>query len=73
MNDRKRRKILKDFGKRLQEVRKEKGFSIMGLADAADLDRSNLSEIEHGLVEASLVTIYIIADALGIRPADLLP
>jgi transcriptional regulator with XRE-family HTH domain len=73
MDDPKRRKILKKFGKKLREVRMEKGISIRGLADLADIDYSNLNRIEHGLVEVSLPTIYFIADALGIQPADLLP
>jgi transcriptional regulator with XRE-family HTH domain len=72
MDDRKRRKILKEFGQMLREVREEKGVSIQALADIADLDRSNLSNIENGKVEISLCTIYAIAEALGVAPADLL-
>lgn len=72
MDDRKRQKAMKAFGKRLREVKKEKGFSTHGLADAADLDYSNLNNIENGKVEPSLYTIIAIADALGVRPADLL-
>jgi hypothetical protein len=32
------------------------GLSVQGLADTADLDRSNLSNIENGKVEISLCT-----------------
>jgi transcriptional regulator with XRE-family HTH domain len=72
MDDRKRRKILKEFGQMLREVRENKGFSIQALADTADVDRSNLSNIENGKVEISLCTIHAIAEALGIEPAELL-
>lgn len=73
MDDRKRRKILKEFGQILREVREQKGLSIQGLADLADLDRSNLSNIENGKVEISLCTIYAIAEALEVDPTDLFP
>jgi transcriptional regulator with XRE-family HTH domain len=72
MDDRKRRKLLKSIGKRLREVRTERGFSIAGLADEADIDRSNLSRIEAGLVDPSISTIYVLAEALKISPAELL-
>jgi transcriptional regulator with XRE-family HTH domain len=73
MDDRKRRKILKEFGQMLREVREQKGLSIQGLADIADLDRSNLSNIENGKVEISLCTLYVIAEALELDPCALLP
>jgi transcriptional regulator with XRE-family HTH domain len=52
--------------------RGQKGFSIQALADTADLDRSNLNNIENGKVENSLCTLYTIAEALEISPAELL-
>lgn len=57
----------------LREVREQKGLSIQGLADIADLDRSNLSNIENGKVEISLCTLYAIAEALEVDPGSLLP
>ncbi|HET6255883.1 MAG TPA: helix-turn-helix transcriptional regulator [Puia sp.] len=64
--------MLQKIGKRLREVRIEKGFSISGLADQADIDRSNLSRIENGAVDPSISTLYILADALDIPIAELL-
>jgi len=72
MDDRKRQKIMASFGKKLREVREEKGISIRGLADLADIDYSNLNRIENGVVEISLCTIHAIAEALEIEPAELL-
>ncbi len=72
MDDRKRQKILSAFGKKLREVREEKGVSIRGLADMAEIDYSNLNRIENGIVEASLCTIVAIAEAIGVDPGDLI-
>ncbi|HET6254809.1 MAG TPA: helix-turn-helix transcriptional regulator [Puia sp.] len=66
-------KIIKDFGKRLKKARTDKKLSVRALADIADMDFGNISEIETGKVNPSLTTIVLLAEALEIDPADLLP
>jgi len=61
------------FGERLKEVRIKKGLSQEELADIAGLDRTYISGCERGVRNISLVNIYKIADALGIKPSELLP
>jgi len=43
------------------------------LANAAGLHRTHISLIERGERSARLETIYRLAKALGLQPADLMP
>ena len=54
------------FGKRVRELRTERGLSQEGLALACDLDRTYIGGIERGERNVSLVNIQRIAVALGI-------
>lgn len=60
------------FGVAVRAAREERGFTQEKLAEAADLNRSYLGEIERGLVAASLITVEKIAAALGLPPSTLL-
>ena len=56
----------KGLGKRLQEVRKQAGFTQQGLCQKAGLSYSTLAKIERGAIKApSIFTIQSIAVALG--------
>lgn len=66
-------KIIKEFGKRLKKARTDKKLSVRALADIADMDFGNISEIENGKINPSLTTIVLLAEALEVDPADLLP
>jgi transcriptional regulator with XRE-family HTH domain len=44
-------RALKMFGSKVRELRKERGMSQEAIADAANVNRSYLSEIEQGIVE----------------------
>lgn len=72
MNDRAGEKIIKEFGKRLKKLREDRGLSLRELAHQADTSHQNIHEIEKGARNPSLTTIYRLAEALGVRPADLL-
>jgi transcriptional regulator with XRE-family HTH domain len=65
-------KIIKEFGKRLKKARTDKKLSVRALADIADMDFGNISEIETGKGNPSLTTIVLLAEALGINPCTLL-
>ena len=59
------------FGKRVRELRTEKGLSQEGLALACDLDRTYIGGIERGERNVSLVNIQKIATALAIPLREL--
>ena len=65
--------IIKEFGKKLQQIRTEKGLSLRELAHRADLSHNAIFEIEKGIVNTSLTTIVRLAEALQVPPSDLLP
>ena len=61
------------FGKRVRELRTEKGLSQEGLALVCDLDRTYIGGIERGERNVSLVNIQKIASALGVTVRELFP
>lgn len=67
------RKRLKEFGKLLQKFRKAKGYSSYHLAALTDKDHSQILHYEAGDVDPTMSTIFRLAEALDINPADLLP
>lgn len=66
-------KILKEFGNNLKKLRLSKKMSIRKLALEADIDWSGLDRIERGQYNPTLTTIMVLAAALEIDPARLLP
>lgn len=60
------------FGKRLVELRKEKGISQENLALECGIARSYLSGVERGKRNIALLNIYKLAQALDIPPSRLL-
>jgi transcriptional regulator with XRE-family HTH domain len=63
---------IKAFGNRLRDVRKEKGISQEELSYLADVEHSQISRIERGVINTSLSQIFQIAKALKIHPKELL-
>jgi transcriptional regulator with XRE-family HTH domain len=59
-------------GRRVRAARKEKGYTIEGLANEANIEYSQLSRIELGKINTTLTQIHNIAIALGIKLSDLL-
>jgi putative hydrolase of the HAD superfamily len=63
----------KGLGHRLQEVRREKGFTQQELCQKANLSYSTLAKIERGAIKSpSIFTILRIADILGVGLDELL-
>jgi len=60
------------FGKVIRELRKLKSLSQEDVAYESGLDRSFISLLETGRQQPSLVTIFQLAKALGVSPAQLL-
>jgi DNA-binding XRE family transcriptional regulator len=62
---------LKAFGRKLREIRKSKALSQEQLAWKADLELSQISRIERGVIGAGLSQVFTIAAALEISVKDL--
>jgi transcriptional regulator with XRE-family HTH domain len=56
--------FVKEFGKRVQERRKQRGYSQEKFADLVGLDRTYISGIERGKRNPSLFALKTLADAL---------
>jgi CheY-like chemotaxis protein/DNA-binding XRE family transcriptional regulator len=64
--------VMKSFGKAVRFYRGKLGLSQEALADRAQLDRSYMSQIERGIKNATLNSIWRISQALEAKPSDLL-
>ena len=60
------------FGEILRAERDKLGWSQERLAEACGLHRVYISELERGLRSPSLPVFMRIAEALGLKPSDLL-
>ncbi|MGP5214804.1 helix-turn-helix domain-containing protein [Psychrobacter immobilis] len=60
------------FGKRVREVRRNKGISQEKLAELAGIDRSYMGNIERGEKNITLKKAYEVCDALEIDIKDLI-
>jgi transcriptional regulator with XRE-family HTH domain len=59
------------FAGNLRRIRKSIGLSQEELADRAGLHRTYISSIERHERNVSLENIFLLANALGVEPADL--
>ena len=63
---------LQSLGQKVQEIRRDLGWNQQKLADNADLDRTDITAVEHGKQNLTLGTIVKLADALGVELVQLL-
>ena len=61
-----------DFGRRVRQLRLERGLSQEKLGEIAGLDRTYISQTEMGRRNVTLGTIHKLAAALGVDAACLL-
>ncbi len=59
------------FGKHLRKIRHSKGMTQELLANEADLEISQISRIERGIINTSISQVFQIATALGVHPKEL--
>ena len=59
---------IKAFGNKVRELRKERKISQEQLAYSADLEVSQISRIERGIINTSISQVFQIAKALNIHP-----
>lgn len=55
------------IGKRVAEIRQEKGLSIRQLAEACGVSAQNITKIEHGRYNVSIDILRKICDALEVE------
>ena len=60
------------FGKKVQAIRNAQQISQEKLAELSELDRTYISSVERGQRNISILNIIKIADALGVKPSNLL-
>lgn len=71
MENQEKKLILIEFGKTLREVRLSKGFTQEQLANELGVEISQISRIERGVINTSVITLYQIAKALKINISQL--
>jgi transcriptional regulator with XRE-family HTH domain len=67
-----RHPVLVAFGKAIKEARADAGVSQEELAHLAGIDRSYMSSIERGEQNVGLMSMYRVAEALGLPLAALM-
>ena len=64
--------VSKAFGRVLREQRDSQSLSQEALAVSADVDRTFVSQMERGIRQPTLTTLFKLAGALDISPATLI-
>jgi transcriptional regulator with XRE-family HTH domain len=70
MNDPKESKYLKAFGKRVAEVRRQRGYTQEGLAAKADITPLSIGFIEQGRRWPRIATLQKLARCLDVSIAE---
>jgi transcriptional regulator with XRE-family HTH domain len=60
------------FGRRVREIRAQRGLSQDALARATDIHATMIGRLERGVREPRLSTILRVAEGLDVQPGDLL-
>lgn len=64
------KEYLKLIGQNITKIRKRKGLTTVELADASDMEKSNLIPIEKGRINVTATTLLRIARALKVDVQD---
>ncbi|XOV91539.1 MAG: helix-turn-helix domain-containing protein [Bacteroidota bacterium] len=64
--------IPKEFGKVLVRLRKEREMTQHNLADSSGLSLRMISDMERGLIQPSLITLFKLAKGFKISPPNLI-
>jgi transcriptional regulator with XRE-family HTH domain len=67
------RRFYEEVGRRVRRVRTEAGMTQQDLADAVELSRASIANIEAGRQPFPAHMLFVLARALGARVEDLLP
>jgi transcriptional regulator with XRE-family HTH domain len=64
--------LLVQLGKRIQRLRKKKGWTQTDMAVYLDMNRGHISDIERGKREVGIITLQVIAKGLDTTMSSLL-
>lgn len=64
--------LLREFGVRLRNLRRERNMSQEKLANLAEITISQVSRIERGEVNPTLSTLDVIAKSIGVSRGELI-
>ena len=62
--------INKKIGSRIKDLRNRNGLTQQELADRTELTKGYISQLEHGIVAPSVITLLDLIECLGSTPAD---
>jgi transcriptional regulator with XRE-family HTH domain len=65
--------LYKQFGTQLRDLRKAAGLTQDQVAERVELKRTSITNIERGRQHIALHQLYLLANAVGKAPSDLLP
>ena len=66
-----KKNFLTIFGKQIDSIREDKGFSYERISQGCNIDASDISKIDKGRVNIMLSSIMEISKGLEIHPKDL--
>lgn len=67
----KREEALKTLGRRIAQLRREKGLTQEALAEAMGVSRNHIADIELGVRHTGVWSLLLICKALGLPPEAL--
>ena len=67
-----KQKILKQVGGRIKKIRLQQNLSRYQLAFEAKTSEKHIRQIENGEINTSVFKIYQIADALNVKPEEII-
>ena len=62
--------INRQIGNKIKDLRLQKGLTQQELADRTELTKGYISQLEHGSVAPSVITLLDLIECLGSNPAD---
>ncbi|MBP3878881.1 MAG: helix-turn-helix transcriptional regulator [Lachnospiraceae bacterium] len=62
--------VNRKIGERIKNLRNRNGLTQQELADRTELTKGYISQLEHGIVSPSVVTLLDLIECLGTTPAD---
>jgi len=70
MTDKRYRTDIEAFGKKLRDLREQKEMSQLDLEVESGINRTEISRIETGKKNIELITLFKLAGALKVSPAE---
>lgn len=64
--------FLKGFGENLKKIREAKGLSLRDLSALCTIDYGDISKMENGKINITILTVQELAEALEVKPRKLL-